>query len=180
MKRKLAYLCYRLTTRWSWLWSVRLRRPILNAMLGRKHKGLWVFEDVQISAFRKLTLGDSVSVQHGCDLTCEGGLTVGDNVAIGHGTSIVTTEHGFDDPDTPIKYQPLAFKPVVISDNVWIGANLTILAGVRIASGTVIAAGAVVTRSIETHDTIVGGVPARFIKSRLMGDRQGIDRIAND
>lgn len=175
MKRKLAYLCYRLTSRWSWLWSMRLRRPILNTMLGRKHADLWVFEDVQIRAFRKLTLGDHVSVHHGCDLTCNGGLTIGDYVAIGHGTSIVTTEHGFDDPVKPIKYQPLVLSPVVIGDNVWIGANVTILAGVSVATGTVIAAGAVVTRSVDTPDTIVGGVPASFLKNRLADGR---DRAA--
>jgi acetyltransferase-like isoleucine patch superfamily enzyme len=61
----------------------------------------------------------------------------------------------------------MKYFPVSIGSNVWIGANVTILAGVHIATGTVVAAGSVVSKSIETADTIVAGVPARFLKMRL-------------
>ena len=56
-------------------------------------------------------------------------------------------------------------QPVIIEDDVWIGARVTILPGCRICKGSVIAAGAVVTRDVPPY-TIVGGVPARFIKNR--------------
>ncbi|WP_417510584.1 acyltransferase [Methylophaga sp.] len=54
--------------------------------------------------------------------------------------------------------------PVTIEKNVWIGANATILPGVTIGEDAVIAAGAVVTKDV-LPGTIVGGVPAKFIKN---------------
>lgn len=64
----------------------------------------------------------------------------------------------------PIKYQPIINKPVIIGNNVWIGANVIILAGVTIPDGTIIAAGAVVKKDLEKENTIIGGVPAKYLK----------------
>ena len=55
-------------------------------------------------------------------------------------------------------------KPVVIGDNVWIGANTIILPGVRIGNGSVIAAGSVVTKEIPPM-VVAGGNPAKVIKT---------------
>lgn len=143
------------------------RRKLIDLMLGRCHVELKVFPDVFISGWRNLTLGDHVSINRGCHLTCEGGLRIGDYVSIGHRTSIISTEHQYADESVPIKYQPLEARPVTIGSNVWIGAGATILGGVSIANGSVVAAGAVVTTSVVEEGTIVGGVPARFLKHRV-------------
>lgn len=55
---------------------------------------------------------------------------------------------------------------VTIGHDVWIGHGVTVTAGVTIGTGAVIGAGAVVTRDVEPY-TVVGGVPARFIKRRF-------------
>lgn len=52
---------------------------------------------------------------------------------------------------------------IVIGNNGWIGFNATILPGVSIGDGAIVAAGAVVTKDVPAN-TIVGGVPAKFIK----------------
>ncbi|WP_285946812.1 CatB-related O-acetyltransferase, partial [Thomasclavelia cocleata] len=56
--------------------------------------------------------------------------------------------------------------PVVIGDNVWIGANVTILPGVTIGDYVVVAAGSVVTKDVPAY-CVVGGNPARVIKKRF-------------
>ena len=61
---------------------------------------------------------------------------------------------------------PKKEKPVIIDDDVWIGARVTILPGVHIYTGSVIAAGAVVTNDVNEY-TVVGGVPAKTLHSRI-------------
>lgn len=163
----MAYRLYLATMRWESNAWLKLRRRLLDTMLGRRHEALFVFPDVFIEDFHSLTLGDHVSINRASNISAGGGLTIGNHVAIGHATSIVTSNHGFSDPLQPIKYQPVTLAPVIIGDDVWIGARVTILAGVSIARGTVVAAGSVVTKSVEQPDTVVGGIPARLLKPRL-------------
>jgi acetyltransferase-like isoleucine patch superfamily enzyme len=127
-------------------------------------KGLVIDGSVIISGYPNLVMGTDVSIHHHSYISAEGGLTIGNNVSIGHRCSILTTEHAYADKSTAIKFQPVIGKPVHISDNVWLGANVTILAGVSLEPGTVVAAGAVVTKSFEERNIVIGGVPARILK----------------
>lgn len=56
--------------------------------------------------------------------------------------------------------------PIRIGDRVWIGTNAVILKGVTIGDGAVVAAGAVVTKNVPSQ-ALVGGVPARIIRSDI-------------
>lgn len=94
-----------------------------------------------------------------------GTLTIGRNVRIGQHVCIYTSNHNFNRCDRPICAQGLTTKPVVIEDDVWIGAHAVILPGVRIHHGSIVAAGAVVSRDVPPF-SVVGGVPARKIKER--------------
>lgn len=62
--------------------------------------------------------------------------------------------------------ESLTDKDVVIGNDVWIGTNAVILRGVSIGNGAVIAAGAVVNKDVDDY-SIVGGVPAHFIRYRF-------------
>jgi acetyltransferase-like isoleucine patch superfamily enzyme len=88
------------------------------------------------------------------------GLTIGNNVNIGSEVRIYTLEHDPDSPSFGTKGGP-----VIIKDWVYIGSRVTIMPGVVIEEGAVVASGAVVTKNVEPW-TIVGGVPAKFIKNR--------------
>ena len=55
-------------------------------------------------------------------------------------------------------------EPVVIEDNVWLGANVTVLKGVTIGKNTVVAAGSVVTKSLPSN-VVAGGIPAKVIRN---------------
>lgn len=65
-------------------------------------------------------------------------------------------------------------RPVVIGNDVWVGAYVSILPGVRIGDGAVITAGAVVTRDVKPY-AIVGGVPAKTIRYRF--DEKMVKRL---
>ncbi len=54
--------------------------------------------------------------------------------------------------------------PIVLGRNVWVGANSTILQGVTVGDNAIIAAGAVVTKDVAAN-TVVGGVPAKYIRN---------------
>jgi len=87
-------------------------------------------------------------------------LTIGNNVSIAGEVRIFTMEHDIDDSD----FAPIS-APVVIEDYVVIGTRVTILPGIHVGKGAVIASGAVVTHDVPPY-TVVGGVPAKFIKER--------------
>ena len=55
---------------------------------------------------------------------------------------------------------------IIIGNDVWIGYEAIIMAGVHVGNGAIIAAHAVVTKDVQPY-TIVGGVPARFIRKRF-------------
>ncbi|MDR2361796.1 MAG: 2,3,4,5-tetrahydropyridine-2,6-dicarboxylate N-acetyltransferase [Prevotellaceae bacterium] len=78
---------------------------------------------------------------------------VGDNCHIGAGAVLAGV------------IEPPSARPVVVEDDVVIGANAVALEGVRIGKGAVVAAGAVVTKDVPP-DTVVAGVPARVIKRK--------------
>ena len=59
---------------------------------------------------------------------------------------------------------------IIIGNDVWIGSHTLLLGGIKIGDGAVIAAGSVVTKSVEPYQ-IVGGVPAKIIRSRFTPDQ---------
>ena len=61
--------------------------------------------------------------------------------------------------------EPASATPVIVEDDVLLGANAVVIEGVRIGRGAVVAAGAVVISDVEP-DTVVAGIPARVIKRK--------------
>jgi len=109
---------------------------------------------------KNIHVGKTVFINAGCKFQDQGGIFIGDGVLIGHNVVIATVNHGLSKAKRHWNYMA----PVTIEKNVWVGANVTILPGVTIGEDAVIAAGAVVTKDV-LPGTIVGGVPARFIKN---------------
>jgi acetyltransferase-like isoleucine patch superfamily enzyme len=94
----------------------------------------------------------------------QGGVQIGDRVYTSPFTQIIAVNHVFDDPNRPFVDQGITAEGIVIEDDVWLGAGAVITDGVRVGKGAVVAAGAVVTKDVPPH-TVVGGVPARLIKT---------------
>jgi acetyltransferase-like isoleucine patch superfamily enzyme len=107
-----------------------------------------------------ITVGINVFINQGCHFMDMGGITIGDDVMIGPKVNLVSAGH----PVAPNERRNgIVAKPIIIGNNVWIGAAATILPGVTIGDNAVIAAGAVVSRSVPA-DTLAAGVPARVLK----------------
>ena len=94
------------------------------------------------------------------------GINIGDRVLVGYRTQILSTNHVIPDDTGRIFSAGHDKKPVVIENDVWIGANCIIVAGVTIGEGAVLAAGSIVTKDVLAF-SVYGGVPAKLIKNRL-------------
>ncbi len=112
-----------------------------------------------------LKIGNNVGINHYCFIGVRGDIEIGDNVIFGPRVNIFSENHIFDDLEIPIKHQGVIKDKTSIGSDVWIGANVSIMSGVTIGDGCVIAAGSIVTKDVE-HYSIVGGVPAKLIRSR--------------
>ena len=95
-----------------------------------------------------------------------GGVSIGSGCIIGQYLSIHPENHNFDSLDIPIRHQGVTRLGVKIEENVWIGAKVTITDGVRIGKGSIVAAGAVISKGTFPENSVIGGVPAKIIRSR--------------
>lgn len=141
-------------------WSVRMDTPPYRRFwLGRKS----VIESYCCinNAVGDVTIGDHTRI--GIHCTVIGPVCIGNNVNLAQGITVTALNHNFEDTTRRIDEQGISTKPVVIGDDVWIGANAVILPGVTIGRHVVVAAGAVVTKDVPDY-CVVGGVPAKILK----------------
>jgi acetyltransferase-like isoleucine patch superfamily enzyme len=125
----------------------------------------------------EIRIGAWSYVGHGSRVWSRDSIRIGDYVLISHGVDIHDTNaHPLDwrqrrkdieavlGGRTAERPRDIAHAPVVIEDDVWIGAKATVLKGVRIGRGAVVAAGAIVTRDVPAF-SLVAGNPARVIRT---------------
>jgi len=134
-------------------------RQLLSAIGIQLDAGSTVLTPFHINLGIFLRIGKNVFINHDCTFLDIGGITIEDEVLIGPKVSLITESH----PLNPTERKALLVKPIVIKRNAWIGAGAIILPGVTVGENAVVAAGAVVTADVLPN-TIVGGVPAKFIK----------------
>ena len=115
-----------------------------------------------------IKIGKNVVIRTGCQLhanpkkNCE--ILIEDNVLIAPDVFITTNNHNYLNKDKPIIFQGGNAKSIHIKEGAWIARGATILSGVTIGKNSVIAAGAVVVNDVKDF-TVVGGVPAKLIKT---------------
>lgn len=112
-----------------------------------------------------IKIGDNCSINPFCVLYGGGGLTIGNNVAIATGVTMVPQSHRVLKGLVPSFNTGKIRQPILIEDNVWLGAKSIILGNVTIGKGAIVAAGAVVTKDVP-KGAYVAGVPARVLKFR--------------
>jgi acetyltransferase-like isoleucine patch superfamily enzyme len=123
--------------------------------------GAKVFDEPTLTVGNNTHLGYMLTINVGRDVTIGANVLIGDRVTImsydGHPTNPV---------ERRLPAPPESSKPVLIGDNVWIGANCTILKGVKIGEGAVVASGSVVTANIPPRSIAIGN-PARCFPMML-------------
>lgn len=147
--------------------DVRPSRLILHPNSKLVCKGhIQSFEAVRVECLPNaiLEIGHKSYINHDSEIRCREHITIGNNVNIAYGVRIQDSDYHtmFDEDGTP---KPET-KPIVIEDDVWIGADATILKGVTIGRGSVVAARSVVVKSAPPH-SLVAGNPARIIKQEI-------------
>lgn len=136
-------------------------RERLSEITGKPiDKSTTIFIPFYTNFGKHITIGKNVFINHACSFLDLGGITIKDDVLIGPKVNLVTENH----PINPSQRKSLALNSILIKRNAWIGAAVTVLPGVTIGENAIIAAGAVVTKNVADN-TIVGGIPAKLIKS---------------
>ncbi len=122
--------------------------------------------------YESVMLGENVFIGKGAFFSSAKGaeILVGDNVMFGPNVTILCGDHEISEIGVTMNNSKNDAEknshPVSISDDVWIGANVTLLKGVTIGEGAVVAAGSVVVKDVPDY-TVVAGVPAVFLKKRF-------------
>lgn len=140
--------------------SVRMDTP--------PYRKFWLGDYSVVESFACINnaVGDVIIGDHtriGLHNTIIGPVTIGSHVNLAQGITITALNHNFSDAEKRIDEQGVNTTPVVIEDDIWIGANAVILPGVTIGQHSVVAAGAIVTKDVPPH-SLVAGVPAKVIK----------------
>jgi acetyltransferase-like isoleucine patch superfamily enzyme len=136
-------------------------REIVGKIIGKAvDNSTTVFTPFHTNFGKFITIGKNVFINHDCSFLDLGGITIEDDVLIGPKVSLITENH----PLNPNDRKNLILKPILIKRNAWLGAASTILPGVTVGENAVVAAGAVVTTDVPAN-TVVGGIPAKFIKN---------------
>jgi acetyltransferase-like isoleucine patch superfamily enzyme len=137
-----------------------IRERLSEIIDAKIDKSTTVFVPFYTNFGKHIKLGKNVFINHACTFLDLGGIIIEDDVQIGPKVNLITENHPVD----PAKRKYLDLKPIMIKRNAWIGAAATILPGVTIGENSIVAAGAVVNRDVPDN-TIVGGVPAKALKT---------------
>jgi maltose O-acetyltransferase len=144
----------------------QMRTAILRAGKIKIGKGSLVMGEIYISGEGDwpslFSVGDNTFITGPLRVNLGGAVRVGSNVNIGHNVMLLAVDHQIGPPWRRAGWSEHA--EIVIHDGAWIGSGAVILPGVSVGAGAVIAAGAVVAADVPPH-TMVGGVPAKILKS---------------
>jgi acetyltransferase-like isoleucine patch superfamily enzyme len=113
----------------------------------------------------EVRIGPQTYVGHRSLLYGHSGISVGRDVLIANDVQLICGNHTFARRDVPIRAQPPKGEPIVIEDDVWLGASTIVLGGVTVGQGSVVGAGSIVTHGLEPY-SIARGAPARVVGVR--------------
>lgn len=151
----------------------RLLQRLIPSSVG---KNLGVFSPFYCEYGENIIVGKNCFINYNGIFMDIAPITLEDGVMIGANVTLATPVHPYLGDERIIKDYPDGFhdleyaKPITIKKNCWISSGAIISGGVTVGENSIVAAGAVVTKDVPPN-TIVGGVPARVIRSIDENDR---------
>ena len=110
----------------------------------------------------RLEIGESTFINYGCSISADKLVRIGPRCNIG--THCIMMDNDFHRVEPERRDQRPESRPIILEENVWLGARVIVLRGVTIGTGSVIGAGSVVTKDIPPRSVAVG-MPAKVIRS---------------
>jgi len=136
-------------------------RKLMERLIGKPvDKTFTLFPPFYTDCGKNIHIGKNVFINCCCHFQDQGGIYIGDGTLIGSHVVLATINHG----QNPAERADNLPAPIRIGKKVWIGSQSTILPGTTIGDGAIVAAGAVVAKNVPPN-AIVGGVPAKIIKT---------------
>lgn len=142
--------------------NLTAQNELIKKLFGKCGNNVYMQPPFNCDVGKNIYVGEDFLTNYNVKILDVAKVTIGDYCLIGPNTVISTVNH----PQTAEgRRKKLSIaKPVTIGNDVWIGANCTILPGISIGNNVIVAAGAVVTKDIPDN-CVVGGIPAKVIKS---------------
>lgn len=138
------------------------RQAIIKELFGSTGERITVEPTFRVDYGYNIHVGEDFYANFNCVFLDVCPIRIGKNAMLGPGVNLVTAEHPLEAEARNSGYE--FGRPITIGDNCWIGASATIVGGVTLGDNVVVAAGAVVSRSFPDN-VVVGGVPAKILKS---------------
>lgn len=118
------------------------------------------------SVGKGIRIGRDSSFGADCYFGCAGGIEIGNDVMAGQNVRFHSENHVFDDLSRPIREQGVMHQGIRVGNDVWIGAGAVFLDGANVGDGCIVAGNAVVTGRTFPPYSVIGGMPAKVLKSR--------------
>src|SRR3954452_6906521 len=145
-----------------------LRDRLLRELLGHCGEGVHVRPPIRLEYGPRVSIGAGTFFNYDCLMLDVASVEVGAACQVASRVQFITATHPIDPQVRRIGGETA--KPIVVGDNVWLGAGAILCPGVTIGADTVVGAGAVVTRDLPAG-VVALGVPARPVREIGEADR---------
>lgn len=142
---------------------LRLRGFLAHFFLGSCGRDLRLGRNISFYNPSKIHFGEHIYVAYGCWFMAGEEIRVEDEVIFGPYCVIVSSNHGFT--GNSFRYGQPLLAPIRVERGSWIGGHVTLTAGAEIGAGCLVAANTVVPNQKFPGRSLIGGVPARIVKS---------------
>lgn len=141
--------------------NIAERHGFIKTILGETGENVHIEPDFWCDYGYRIKVGENFYANHGLVILDAGGVTFGRDVFIAPSCGFHTSGHPID---FERRNQGLEYAyPIVVGDNVWIGAGVQVMPGVTIGSNVVIGGGSVVVKDIPSNCVAVGN-PCKVIR----------------